>query len=691
MTADKKPVNALFRPLSPGKAADTAVRIIYPLLMGLAAGMLMLAALDAPIPACIGAAAVVFGLLFRFNTYKMLFFAPPAAMLIPAAVCGHLIFKFPVYLLREYYVLSRAACGVLVFGAALAFIGALLSKLDPSAADPSLFVPTLLCTAPLLFTVTVYLPTDLFLKNRTDFPFALQDMIFIPLVYFAVITLSASLGACLLGGRFNTVCRAVMLGLTLCVFVQYMFLNGSLPVMLGKQADWSTFTSQKIISLAVWIVLFGGGVFAALKFRAVPEIRLGTVLLPTLIGAFEVVMLAVSIISAGSTAFEYQMTRLTGKDQFTVSKNRNLVIFVLDEADARIFDDVRDEDPSRFDFMKDFICYDNYSTRYDSTNFSIPQMLTGTDLIPEQNIWEWYDKVFASEQHKRFFEILRSADYKSDIYGDFLIGDQYDRIADIADNMQTVTREDITVDHYGINDLMSRFSRYLYMPYLAKPSFEPAADAAKETVRTGHSSVFNNVEFLNSCTLSPAEGDENYFIFQHLGGLHYPINTENQHTEALLCLDMMDRYLSEMKRLGVYDDAMVIITGDHGIHLDYGATPAFYIKEPGHTADKMTVNTAPVYITDLFSTCLINAGLYNESEHRSLFGDSIYDHKEGEERERLWFGRDSFKIQGDKERSNTDMRNNRMYGYYFTGDRTELDRKTRNDPPDIVLEFDTFY
>ena len=691
MKADNAVMRALLIPKKPNKAADLALRIVYPLLMSLSAGGFLLASLDAPLPVCLTLAAAVFGILFRFGTYKMLFFAPPAAVLIPAAGAGYLIFNFPINLMREYYYIGRISSAVLLFGGTLAYYGAILSKIDLKHTDASLFLPSFLSTAPLLFTVMIYLPTDLFLKNRADFPFALQDMLPIPLVYFTVLTLCISLNVCLFGKKFNAVYSAVMLGLTLCVFVQYMFLNSSLPVMLGKNAEWDTFTSQKIISAAVWCLLFAGSVFVRIKFAGVSEIRLGSVLVPALIGAFELVMLVILLIQSGSSAFGYQLTRLSSKDQFTVSKNQNLVIFVLDEADARVFDEVMESTPEKFDVLKDFTYYSNYSTRYDSTNFAIPQMLTGTDIIPEHNIGEWYERIFASEQFKKFYERLQNNNFKTDIYGDFMFSNQYEYISGIADNMQTVTADDITVTPTSVHKLMTKFSRYLYMPWLAKEQFEPDTSTISSSVRVSHSTVFQNSEFMNACVLNASEGDENRFIFQHLNGIHYPIETDTQKTEAARCLEMMDKYLSEMKRLGVYDDAMIIITGDHGLHLDYGAIPIFYIKEPGHTGTAMTVNTAPIYITDLFSTCLKNAGLFDESTDRELFGTSIYDHTEGEQRERLWFGRDTFKVQGKEDRKNPNMRNNRMFGFFFTGDRSELERITKNDPPDITLEFDSFY
>ena len=81
--------------------------------------------------------------------------------------------------------------------------------------------------------------------------------------------------------------------------------------------------------------------------------------------------------------------------------------------------------------------------------------------------------------------------------------------------------------------------------------------------------------------------NSNYFIVQHLQGTHlfttdeFGYNKEDATLEetAKGCMVVMEEYINQLKQLGVYDDATIIITADHGRASD--SQVIFYIKEAG--------------------------------------------------------------------------------------------------------------
>ncbi len=673
------------------RPATLAFRYIYNLLASASVGGLLYAGLDAPAVICITSVAAAFALMLVFRCYRAALEAPWCCWLIPAAVTAHLEFMFPAYLMVKHHTIGRLSVGALVFSVILLMLGAVFSKVDKKYNCPNKFLPTFLVTAALCFTVNIYIPTDLFLNNRADFPFALQDMLAIPIVYSIVISFTTAINLCLVGELINKICRSLMLGLLLCIFVQNTFLNSSLPVMLGDETDWSKYTAQKIISGIVWAMILTAAVSLPFVLRRKRgQVSAAMNVIPVVLSAYELLVLMILCISVGSDAFRYQLTKLSSNYQFSVSQDKNIMIFVLDEADNAVFDELYQNSPERFQILKDFTYYDNYCTLYDSTNFSLPQIITGTDELPESNISDWYDKAFDCDQYHTFYSTLHDNDYLTCIYGDFMHNNEYERLDGVADNMKVLDSKDITVYSKTIFTVMSKFSKYKYMPFIAKPSFEPSSSEVSQCVHFSHDSVFVNSEFISKCQLSLLDQGKNMFAIQHLNGIHEPIETSTRLTEADLCLDLLNKYFSELKRLGAYDNSLIIITGDHGLHFD-SAMPVFYIKEPNRVADELTFDHSPIYIKDLFSTCLINAGLYNESEHRQLFGSSIYDFNEQSSRSRLWFARDGFKTVNTIERQGDYLRTNRMYGYYFTGDLSALKQKTATEPPDIYLEFDSDY
>ncbi len=101
-----------------------------------------------------------------------------------------------------------------------------------------------------------------------------------------------------------------------------------------------------------------------------------------------------------------------------------------------------------------------------------------------------------------------------------------------------------------------------------------------------------------------------------------------------------------MKELGVYDDSLIIIISDHGIHdgvdgisFPKASTPLFLIKEQNINRNEICLNNSPIYHEDIIPTILVNCGLYYEGDEK-IIGNSIYDFKEGDLRERIWYDRD---------------------------------------------------
>ena len=51
-------------------------------------------------------------------------------------------------------------------------------------------------------------------------------------------------------------------------------------------------------------------------------------------------------------------------------------------------------------------------------------------------------------------------------------------------------------------------------------------------------------------------------------------------------MTIMEAYLNELKRLGVYDDATIIITADHGGDWKEEMQIIYFIKQPGEVHER---------------------------------------------------------------------------------------------------------
>lgn len=98
--------------------------------------------------------------------------------------------------------------------------------------------------------------------------------------------------------------------------------------------------------------------------------------------------------------------------------------------------------------------------------------------------------------------------------------------------------------------------------------------------------------------------------------------------------------MSQLKEIGKYDDATIIITADHGVtqplHDENGnmidvSCPVMYVKDPAHNSvGKGEVSEAPVCHEDVIS--LITNKIEKQSVKKSFF-----DYNEKDERNRVMY------------------------------------------------------
>ena len=120
--------------------------------------------------------------------------------------------------------------------------------------------------------------------------------------------------------------------------------------------------------------------------------------------------------------------------------------------------------------------------------------------------------------------------------------------------------------------------------------------------------------------------------------------------------------------------------------------PIWYIKPAGAHGTETQTCSAPIWHTDYVATCLDTAGLLQDGEEE-LFGRSIYQIDENEQRQRLVFQRSQFSYTGkvNFKRYSEASHPGALFGYYFTGTKEDLVKHEENDPPDVLIELDSPY
>jgi len=161
---------------------------------------------------------------------------------------------------------------------------------------------------------------------------------------------------------------------------------------------------------------------------------------------------------------------------------------------------------------------------------------------------------------------------------------------------------------------------------------------------------------LSANGLSISDDETKAFIYLHLQGPHPPLNMDEniQYVEESTLIQqtkgsfrIVFEYLRMLKELGLYDDSVIVIMGDHGNYLGNELTrPArtgLMVKPAGSAGEPIGMSHAPVSPDQLHATLM--EGLFGSSEG---FGDTFFDVNEGDDVIREYvINRWRYEIRGD--------------------------------------------
>ena len=296
-----------------------------------------------------------------------------------------------------------------------------------------------------------------------------------------------------------------------------------------------------------------------------------------------------------------------------LGSEHNVVYFVIDRFDWEYYVWARDRAPEIFYNLDEggFTYYDDAMSLYPRTFPSIAYMITGVKNDFSMSRAKYFESAYSKSEYMRR---LYNAGYNINIYTD---------------------------SYYG----------YINASYMANyaANAKPVQDAQK-AYSTDMRDIYN---YITQSGLHIAENEKSY-SFIHLSGTHPPqlydesFNPLPEDSSLVansthgmkLSFKIINYYIDEMKRLGVYDNATIIITGDHcsigsdyDVPLRYAHVTPLFVK-PASTADgKLQVSSAPVTHEDVFPTILKSENVTGASD----FGKTVFDIPTDEVRERFYY------------------------------------------------------
>lgn len=538
----------------------------------------------------------------------------------------------------------------------------------------------------LFFTGAFFGPLDIVNANRAYLTFTAGDL-FWPLLGLTLggTLLLAALLAPVPGKGHNAV-LGLLFGLALMFYLQGVLLGKNLSALDGSDFLWQNDPAAAYKNLALWLAAVGALVFLSARFPALMRTAIPIVCMALCVA--QISALAASWDPAAKEGPNYQ---LSGDEQFVLSEEENIVVITLDQVSPNLFEDVLALDPALEEVFRDFVYYDNTAASYSLTFPSLTAVLTGEKYDGSIGVEDYFHKAWHSDTAEYFYEKLHENGYIANLY----VESNYAALT--AENM--LGKAENVVD---AGDLVVRWplvqnavwmSLYRYCPVILKNPFCVSTGKIVDVAEyRGTEKLCINEDFyprLLEEGLSTAPGPKR-FVWYHTKGAHFPYTVGydglplgfEAESAGEYRLDQLHGYmvavadfLQQMKDLGLYDDATIILSADHGYFRDLQIL--FLIKTPGQHFEQMQVSSAPIAQEDTLATVLAVLG-----EDYSPLGRSVFDTAENEVRTRRtyvwgyhpdypevpWIGNIN---QWDNE-ANGKQHYNVMAAFDYDGDRSDL-------------------
>lgn len=516
---------------------------------------------------------------------------------------------------------------------------------------PARFARALLVSVFCWLTVLVVAPFETVAGARGDLIFGLEDIWSLFLLASLGCAVAMALVMSLFRGKAFSIVLVLAFGLGLCCYLQAMFMNAGMPYADGRAVDWwGDHGTMMVVSLVVWIaVVVAIVVLTYIKGHAG---RAAAVVLSAFLIIVQGIGVGSLFLSPSPDAEHgpHAPDAVTETGLFELSPTNNVVLFILDYYDTRTLMDVAASDPSVLGEMEGFTWYQDSAGVMIPTGFALPYLMTAQTPAVGQDVSDFVANRYSNST---YLEDLHNTGYSIGVYTttfgkEYLPGKEANKeIFSNLDNAHALGRPHI--NSFGALKSLLKAALYRDMPWIAKPRFRFYSDDVNKD------SVIFNVEDSPDETLYimddakyfarlkhfglsiDDEAKQGTFRMIHLNGDHHPFTINEfgefvgegnatKQDQAVGSMLMASTYLKEMKRLGVYDGATIIITADHG---DWRASmdmpteissPIMLVKEPHAGHDPIKVSHAPVSHKDVFPTILSAMGA-DASQYGSVISD----------------------------------------------------------------------
>lgn len=401
--------------------------------------------------------------------------------------------------------------------------------------------------------------------NIAEFDFTAAKVAIHLLVLCIIITVFITKVISYFGHRAVEKLAVLFLVLGILVWIQANILPWDYGVLDGREIDWAGKKIYGYADTALWILLL---VVAFVKskvlYKNARTISVAFILI-------QAIFLTTTVYQAPDEP-SFKSYTILEDQKYNFSSDKNVIVIVLDAFQTDIFQEIINENPSYKNVFDGFNYYRNSLSAFPTTYPAVPSIMTGQfyeNKIPMQ------DFIKESYLGNSLPKLLKENGYEVDL---FAIKNTVFYDESIASNF--VKRKDVFIDS-------TEFVRFItadifkIVPHFAK-RFVHNRFTKRQTEKSVTDQFLEFVDGVKNKT-KVVDFEENFktFKFFHLIGLHVPLSIDenfqikemettrtNVKRQGIAMLEAMKLLLEKLKNLGVYDNSMIVIIGDHGFGTD---------------------------------------------------------------------------------------------------------------------------
>ena len=218
-----------------------------------------------------------------------------------------------------------------------------------------------------VFMILVFGPAEIFFANVTEFDFLYGEFAGYMAVLFLIFLMIFTVLLSWLPEKIYEIALSVLFVIAAAGYLQVMFFNKNLDLLGVNPDGYHVPLMQGIWNLIIWMAVLAAVIMLSVWKKEIWKKAL--LYLSVLLVGMQAVALVSLLVTAPEEAYERAKVddRLWGKDQYTVSADKNIIVFVLDYFSSLYLQQMMAVYPDGADCLHDFTYYSNADCTYYGT------------------------------------------------------------------------------------------------------------------------------------------------------------------------------------------------------------------------------------------------------------------------------------------------------------------------------------